>query len=113
MEEELIILAVYVNVNGLSKVQVDSMMREIVSNYEITFEDILTKKIKTLFFPIQEGQTRVECIYPNSKYNGEVESQIINLYKAILNSSDEQIKDFVQELERKLKLIKLKENLQK
>ena len=74
-------------------------------NYEITFEDILTKKIKTLLFPIQEGQTRVECIYPNSKYNDEVESQIIYLYKALLNSSDEQIKDFVQELERKINLI--------
>ena len=109
-EKELIILAVYVNIENQTKVQVQQCMGDIIANYQTTFDDIKNKNIKTLFFPINQGLTRVECIYPiaNTYVNSEVESQLISLYKAIINSSDEELQDIVNDLERKLKIIKLK-----
>jgi hypothetical protein len=47
-------------------------------------------------------------IYPIYNNNGNVESELIKLYKALLSSSDEEVKEIMLNVERKLKLIKIK-----
>ena len=64
MEEELIILVIYVNVNGLSHVMVNQMMNEIIESHKGFYDDVKNKNVKTLYFPVIEGETRVECVYP-------------------------------------------------
>lgn len=107
-EKELIILAIYINVQGRSHSQAQQIMDNVITNYQSTFDDLKNKNIKTLFFPITDGVTRVECIYPISNNNGNVESELIKLYKALLSSSDEEVKEIMLNVERKLKLIKIK-----
>lgn len=110
MEEELIILAIYINVDGMSPVDVQQVMGDIITNYEKTYEDVLTKKIKSLYFPVKNQETKVECIYPVRSVPN-VESELLNLYKLLLNGQtkdDDEVKKIILDVERKLKLIKLK-----
>lgn len=107
-DKELIILVTYVNVSGLSRVQAEHVINIFIEESNLTFEDVYSKNIKRLFLPIEQGQTRIECVYPVSNGKVEGESEIISLYKALINSSDEEVKMIANDLERKLKLIRLK-----
>lgn len=114
MEKELIILAIYINVHGMSRQQAQQSMHELISNYDDMYKDV-NKDIKTYWFPVTDNeQTRVECIYPvasiNSNIDGIIESELIKIYKALLNGSNEEAKDIIMDIERKLKLNKLKNN---
>jgi len=107
-DKELIIIVTYINVSGLSRVQAQNSFGNLIAESDITFADVNNKNIKRIFLPIEQGQTRVECIYPISNSKIEGESEIISLYKALLNSSDEEVKMIANDIERKLKLIRLK-----
>lgn len=110
MEEELIILASYINISGLSRVQAQEMIYNVIESHKDMYDDVLTKKVKVYYVPITNGDSRIECIYPVGKTISEAESKIINLYKTMLNSSDEQIKEIFEEFEIKMNLLKIKEN---
>jgi hypothetical protein len=107
-DKELIILVTYINVAGISRVNAQQNMFDIIATSDVLFEDVNNKNVKRIFLPIIEGQTRVECIYPVSNCKIEGESEIIKLYKALLNSRDEEVKMIATDVERKLKLIRLK-----
>lgn len=110
MEEELIILAVYINVDGMSSSQTDAMIMNFKNIYLDNFKDVQGKKIKTLYFPVKNQETKVECIYPVRSVPN-VESELLNLYKLLLNGQtkdDVEVKELILDVERKLKLLKLK-----
>lgn len=106
MKEELIIIVNYINISGLTKAQAKETIYDVIDMHKDMYDDVLTKKVKTYYVPITNGDSRIECIYPVGETVSEAESKIINLYKTMLNSSDEQIKEIFQDFERKINLIK-------
>jgi len=109
MDKELIILAIYINVGGLSRQQAEQQLYQLIKNYEDMYKDI-NKDIKVYWFPVSDNQeTRVECIYPPSPINnGNIENELLKIYKLLVNSKNDEAKDIIREIERKLKINKLK-----
>lgn len=112
MEEQLIIIVNYINIKGLTSAQAQKTISNVIDIHKDMYDGVLTKNVKIHYVPITIGDSRIECIYPVGNCSSDVESQIIKLYKVILNTSDEQIKEIIQELENKLKLIEIKEKSQ-
>lgn len=50
MEEELIILASYINISGLSRVQAQEMIYDVIESHKDMYDDVLTKKLKYTMF---------------------------------------------------------------
>lgn len=73
------------------------------------YKDI-NKDIKVYWFPVSDNQeTRVECIYPPSPINnGNIENELLKFYKLLLNSSNNEVKEIMQHIERRLKINNLK-----
>ena len=109
MEKELIILAIYINVDGLTRQQAEKQIYELIKNYENMYKDI-NKDVKIYWFPVSGvQQTRVECIYPPAPINnGNLENELLKIYKLLVNSKNDEAKDIIREIERKLKINKLK-----
>lgn len=109
MEKELIILAIYINVNGLSRQHTQQHIHQFIMDYKDMYKDI-NKDIKIYWFPVSDNQeTRVECIYPPAPINnGNLENELLKIYKLLVNSKNDEAKDIIREIERKLKINKLK-----
>jgi hypothetical protein len=108
-EQDLIILSVYLNVDGLSNQQVHQQLADLINNYTIYFKDS-NKNIKIMWFPVVNQNTRVECIYPPSNMiskNEEVENELLNIYKLLVNLKNDEAKDIIRDIERKLKFKKI------
>jgi len=108
MDKELIILAIYINVEGLSFLRGERQMHEIMKHYESMYKDI-NKDIKVYWFPGKE--TKVECIYPPVRLDSaSAENELLKIYKLLLSAQPEEAKEMVRKIERKLKLQNLKES---
>lgn len=109
MDKELIILAIYVNVDGLSRQYAQQCIHNLISQYEEMYKDI-NKDIKIYWFPVSKSQeTRVECIYPPAPINnGNIENELLKIYKLLLNSKKNEAIEIMQHIERRLKINKLK-----
>lgn len=109
MDKELIILAIYINVDGSSQLQLKQQMYSLVQSYENMYKDI-NKDVKVYWFPVKNPQeTRVECIYPPSPINnGNIENELLKIYKLLLNGSNNEAKEIMQHIERRLKINNLK-----
>lgn len=101
MEKELIVFCFYVNVNGLSRQQVEQSMSKLIEMNENTFDDV-NKTVKLFYLPITNGETRMECIYPfNSGQNLEVD--IIKLYRLLSNTNKEKFNEILDSIDKKIK----------
>jgi hypothetical protein len=106
MDKELIILAIYIDVNNLSNSRSNQIMQNVIKQYE-TMYDSVNKDIKVYWFPSNE--TKVECIYPPVKLDSATaENELLKIYKLLLSSQPKEAKEMVQNIERKLKLQNLK-----
>lgn len=113
MEKELIILAIYVDVGHSSQQQVQQQMFQMISNYKDLYQDI-NKDIKIYWFPVMDQETRVECIYPPPSVihnEGVIENELLKIYKLIVNSKNEEAKEIVRHIERKLKFKKITDKI--
>jgi len=108
MDKELIILAIYINVEGQSRSSAEQQMHNTMKYYE-TMYDGVNKDVKIYWFPSNE--TKVECIYPPVKLSSaDAENELLKIYKLLLNAQPEEAKEMVRGIERKLKLQNLKES---
>lgn len=111
MDKELIILAIYINVNGCSMSQVQRQMNDIIQTYSNMYNDT-NKNVKVYWIPVRDQETKIECIYPFQHINdGNVENELLKIYKLIVNSKNEEVKEIVKDIERKLKFKKIKDRL--
>lgn len=85
-----IILVFYIYVGDLSEIQVEELLDELKSNY---FGEWENENTIAYWIPINEGDTRVECINPKlvgpqeyEKVNQEIERAKASLNKFIQNS---------------------------
>lgn len=102
MDKELIILAIYINVSGLSKMSAHNNMKVLMEQYEKMYDDV-DHNVKIYWFPSNE--TKVECIYPPVKLNDKnAENELLKIYKLLLSSQPEEAKEMVSNIEKKLKL---------
>lgn len=83
MKDELIILAIYINVDGMSRQHTEKVINNFMEYINDSFSD--TKQtIKTIVLPITDGQpTKIECVYPNNNYKAE-NGAIIDIYEELL-----------------------------
>jgi hypothetical protein len=112
MEKDLIILAIYINISGLSHIRVQQIIQEFVKNYEDMYKDS-NKDVKTYWFPT-ESETKVECVYPPPSIVGNtsvLENELLKIYKLIANSKNDEAKEIVRHIERKLKLSSIKNKI--
>jgi hypothetical protein len=63
MNDDLIILAIYVNLGTQSDVKARTRLGELKAQFEHFFDDT-DKNVKVMWFPVLNQPTRVECIYP-------------------------------------------------
>ena len=113
MDKELIILAIYINVYQLSNQQVQSYIESMKLSYADMYKDV-NKDVKIYYFPVQDQDTRIECVYPppNAIHNeGAIENELLKIYKLIVNSKNEEAKEIVRHIERKLKFKKINDKL--
>ena len=111
MEKELIILAIYINVYNLSSQHVQQVIENMRTSYGDMYKDV-NKDIKIYYFPVQDQETRVECVYPPHPINnGTIENELLKLYKLIVNFQNEEAKDLIRNIERKLKFKKINEKI--
>jgi len=122
-EKELIILAIYINIDGLSVQRAKQTIHEIISMYSQMYNDT-NKNVKMYWLPVRDQQTKVECIYPPPNVIGNsktiIENELLKIYK-ILSSANtkinpslkENIKNIIKGFERKLKLINLMNKVEK
>lgn len=108
MEKELIILVVYINVDGLSRQGVNEYLFQIELSYKNMYDDT-DKNIKTYYLPVNNHQeTKIECIYPFNKQIS-LETEFLKLYKIISESS---IKDeYKEEVDNIINEMKIKLNI--
>jgi hypothetical protein len=110
-DKELIILAIYINVDGKSRSYAQKKMYELTQIYHKEFNTIPNKYcIKTLWFPTENKETRVECVYPLANIiskEGIIENELLKIYKLLSNYKNDEAKEIVQDLERKLKFKKI------
>lgn len=85
-----IILVFYIYVGDLSEIQVEELLDELKSNY---FGEWESENTLAYWIPINEGDTRVECINPKlvgpqeyEKVNQEIERAKDSLNKFVQNS---------------------------
>jgi hypothetical protein len=70
------------------------------------------KNVKVYWIPVRDQETKIECIYPFQHINdGNVENELLKIYKLIVNSKNEEVKEIVKDIERKLKFKKIKDRL--
>lgn len=111
MGKELIILAIYINVTHMSRLQVDSVVKCMIHDHEDMYKDT-NKNVKVYYLPVENQETRIECIYPPHPVNsGSVENELLKIYKLIVNSKNDEAKEIVRNIERKLKFKKIKDKL--
>lgn len=97
MKKELIILAYYINVGGMSRQHVEETILNIIAEQEDMYEDT-DKNVKQYYVPITEGQTRIECIYPfNSNIN--VEQDLVKLYRLLSNINRNDLDEIITNIE--------------
>jgi len=101
MDKELIILAIYINVEGKSRAYAEQAMFDMMKQYEGVYDNV-NKEIKTYILPSNE--TKVQCVYPPSNNNGDSENELLKVYKLLLANQPEEAKEMVRAIERKLKL---------
>jgi len=85
---ELLVFAVYLNAGVQSEAKTRTRMAEIKGILHSTFEDVekyTNYLIKFMIFPIREGETRMECVFPKSQDNIDLSSLIL---------SEEKVKGF-------------------
>lgn len=107
-EKELVILVIYINVDGLTQQQAKQQIYTFMKGYEDMYNKT-NKDIKTYWFPTK-NETKVECIYPPpniSNGNGILENELLKIYKVLLSASKEDMKDILKNFERRLKLTTL------
>lgn len=107
MKDDLIILAIYINVEGMSRLHTEKVINHFMDYINDSFSG--TKQtIKTIVLPVTDGQhTKIECIYPHNNYikdNGD----IIGLYEELLKHEYDDISmKNLKIIIRKLKIKKL------
>jgi len=101
-ERDLIILAIYIDVSGMSVSRVNQQMQQIMKNYETMYDDV-NKDVKIYWFPSNE--TKVECVYPPVKLeSAKAENELLKIYKILLSYQPEEAREMVSNIEKKLKL---------
>jgi intein/homing endonuclease len=104
MDKELIILAIYINVDGLSHQCVEEEIYNLSKEYENIYNDT-NKNIKVYYLPVTNQETRIECVYPPVPINnGNIENELLKIYKLLINLKNDKAKDLIMDIERKLKL---------
>jgi 5-formyltetrahydrofolate cyclo-ligase len=63
-----LILVFYINIGGLTRQRADQYIHELVELYQSQHEE---NDILTYWFPIQNGENRIECINPERLNNDE------------------------------------------
>jgi len=112
MEKDLIILAVYINVSHMNQQHVHQTMSQFINNYQDMYKDV-NKDVRIYYLP-SETETKVECVYPPPSIvgnTGVLENELLKIYKLIANSKNDEAKEIVRHIERKLKLISFKEKI--
>ena len=110
-DKELIILAIYINTHNKSRSHTDQMMDELTQLYNKEFNNVPNKYvIKTIWIPVETQDTKVECIYPPANIisnNGLIENELLKIYKLLSNYKNNEAKEIVRHIERKLKFKKI------
>ncbi|MFA5586578.1 MAG: hypothetical protein WDA02_08550 [Saccharofermentanales bacterium] len=110
MDKELIILAIYINMDGLSQQRVNQLMTTFMDTYKNFYSDI-NKEVKIYYLPVTNQETKVECVYPPAPINnGNIENELLKIYKLLVNLKNDEAKELIVDIERKLKLKNLIKN---
>lgn len=68
-EKQLIILAAYINVDGMTRQNRDNYILNIQENMIKEYFDI-NKNIKIYIIPVKNQESKIECVYPlNNEIN--------------------------------------------
>lgn len=113
MDKDLIILAIYINVYQLSNQHIQQVLNDMRESYADMYKDV-NKDVKVYYFPVQDQDTKVECVYPPSAVlqdNSAIENELLKLYKLIVNFQNEEAKELLKQIERKLKFKKINDKL--
>ena len=105
MDKELIILSIYINVHNMSRQQAEHQIYILMKEYEDMYKNT-NKDVKVYWFPVTDNQeTRVECVYPPAPImNGNIENELLKIYKLLVNNKNDEAKEIISHIERKLKI---------
>lgn len=109
MEKDLIILAFYLNVESMSRTSIVNTIKRYEGIYNKQYENI-NKEVIIHIIPVSKKETQLECIYPPPSVSNKdlLENELLKIYKLIVNEKNDEAKKIVRNIERKLKLNKLK-----
>lgn len=107
MNNELIIVALYLNLQGQSRQRADQHIWEIKKYIEEIFDDVY-QTVKVIVIPTQGQDTKIECIYPSNNNPSTHESVICNIYEELLKSKYDSVSmSNINTVIRKVKIKKL------
>ena len=89
---EKIILVHYINVGNIDGNDVSKIMEDVVKNFSPKEED----NIISYWFPVREGETRVECINPKL-----VSQEDFTEAKRVLDRNQEIVNDIIKSKDNK------------
>lgn len=109
--KELIILAIYINIDGYSRQQAAEIMQDFIQHHRDMYDDT-DKNVKIYWFPGKE--TKVECVYPPPNIVGDssfVENELLKIYKLFISEKNDEAKELISHIEKKLKLNSIISNI--
>lgn len=106
MDSELIIIALYLNVQGQTRSQAEKHVYETKDYIDDIFGGV-HQTIKTIVIPSHDVDTRIECIYPNNKKS--IDNGVINsIYEELLKDKYDTVSyNNINNIIRKVKIERL------
>lgn len=91
----------------MTRIRAEQTLHKYYCMLESDYQMITDKEVKIHVIPVHNQETKIECIYPPVIKDGKIESEIIKLYRLLLNNKDNNAKTLIRNFDRKIKLIKL------
>jgi hypothetical protein len=91
-EKQLIILVYYINIDGLSRVQAQQQLMELmeVSRIPDNIKNDTNTEVECIYLPVRNQETKVECIFPkNQDENNEVKNILLNISEELKKFNNE------------------------
>ena len=108
MINDIVIMVVYIKTNNMSAQHIKFYMEEIKNTINRIIDD---NRFKVILIPVEDQETRMECIYPTiSQLSGTNQNIILKLYEEMLKEkyNDSNIHTEIKGIVRKLKIDNIK-----
>ena len=101
-KKELLVFAIYVNMGEMPMSKYQQKFLEMKNHINEMFGDVEEKTnylVKTLFFPVKDQDTKIECVFP-SNCDAGISKELINGIQEVLDSTDIDISTFIDDNEK-------------